>query len=478
MNFGKGLDCDKYALTMMQGYWKQGRHNEKVVFDAFFRKNPFQNGYTVFAGLESIVEYIQNLRFTQKEIDYLREDGIFEEGFLKELENIRFTGELYAAREGEIIFPNEPIFRVNTRIFEAILIEAELLLLFNSQTLIATKASRMVQQAGKVPIIELGKRRAQGNDASVYGARSAYLAGFVGTSNMTAGQIFNIPTVGTMAHAWVQTHDTELEAFRRYAEVYPDNTVLLVDTYDVLNSGIPNAIIVGKELEKKGYKLKGIRIDSGDISYLSQQARAMLEEAGLPYVSIVASNDLDENLIADLKLQEAEIDTYGIGTKAITGGDQSSLGGVYKVVARQKENGWTPVIKISENPEKIPNPGMKKVLRILDKRTGKFKGDYICFENETVNETEPLHLVHPEHTHKDKIVEDYTVYELLQPIFQNGQLIAKLPTLEEVRTYHKEQLKKLWPQYKRRLNPEIYAVSLSNKLYDMKKNLLSQKRNN
>lgn len=469
------LDCDKYALTMMQGFWKQGRHQERVVCDAFFRKNPFQNGYTVFAGLTSIIDYLKNLRVDEESLAFLSQDPLFEQAFIEDLKILRFTGTVYAAREGDLIFPNETVLRIETTMWEALLIEAQLLLLFNSQSLFATKASRMVQAAKGKPIIELGKRRAQGNDASIDGARAAYLAGLAGTSNMHAGQKYGIPTVGTMAHFWIQTHDTELEAFRQYAALYGNASIFLVDTYDTLRSGVPHAIRVAKEMEQRGEKLKGIRLDSGDIAYLSKMARKMLDEASLPYVQIVASNDLDETIMADLQFQGALVDVWGVGTKLITAYEQPALGGVYKIVAREKNDFFLPVIKISENPEKIPNPGIKQVYRIVDQETGKFKGDLITLEHECLEVTQPLHMVHPTHTYLQKTVHSYTLYPLLTPVIEQGEVVMDLPSLEESRQFHQQQLDRLWPEYKRRTNPEVYPVSLSNELYDLKKQLLLEK---
>jgi nicotinate phosphoribosyltransferase len=475
MGTDRALDCDKYALTMMQGFWKQNRHNEQVVTDGFFRKHPYKNGYSVFAGLETMIDYIQSLCFTEEDLVYLREDSLFEEEFLKELKEFRFTGDLFAAREGEIIFPNEPVFRVKTRIFESILIEAELLTRFNFQTLIATKASRIMQAAGSDQVIEMGKRRAQGTEASILGARAAYIAGFHGTSNMTAGRRYGMQTAGTMAHYWVQLHETELEAFRRYAEFYPDSCVLLVDTYDTLRSGIPNAIRVAKEMEEKGSRLAGVRIDSGDLSYLSKRARKMLDAEGLDYVKITVSSDLDETLISNLKAQGAKIDIWGVGTNVITGGNQSSLGGVYKAVAYERKGQWHPVIKVSENVEKITNPGYKKVYRLIDRNTWKARGDYICFQDETLDGTEKIKLVHPVHTFKTKTVANFIPVELLIPVFKNGDLVYSPPDVEEIREYHQAQLSLFWEEYRRRTNPEIYPVVLSDKLRELKNELLHSK---
>ena len=377
------LHTDKYQINMMYAHWIQGTMNDKAVFELTFRKLPFGNGYAVFAGLERVVQYMHSLRFGDEEIDYLRtQEEQYKEEFLQELRAFRFTGNLDAVPEGTVVFANEPLLRVEARIFEAQLIETALLNFVNYQTLIATKASRVKQVAGQDGLLEFGSRRAQEADAAIWGARASYIAGFHATSNLRAGMLFGIPTKGTHAHSWVQGHETEEEAFRKYAESLPDHVTLLVDTYDTLRSGVPNAIGIARMLEQQGKKLNAIRLDSGDLTYLSQSARRMLDDAGFPYVNIVASNDLDEHIIFYLKAQGAKIDVWGVGTQLITAGDQPSLGGVYKLVAREKDGQFIPVIKISGNPEKVTTPGMKDVYRVINRDTGKAEGDYIALTHE------------------------------------------------------------------------------------------------
>ncbi|PYI51655.1 nicotinate phosphoribosyltransferase [Paenibacillus flagellatus] len=470
------LHTDKYQINMMYAHWKLNRHNEVRVFDAYFRKNPFNNGYAVFAGLERIVHYVESLRFGEEHIAYLRaQPEGYEEGFLDELKRFAFTGSLRTVPEGTVVFPNEPIIRVEARIFEAQLIETALLNFMNYQTLIATKASRIKRVAPNDTLFEFGTRRAQEADAAIWGSRAAYIAGFDGTSNMESGRKFGIPTVGTHAHAWVMDFESELAAFEAFAEVHPDRCVLLVDTYDTLRSGVPNAIKVGKALEAKGHRLKGIRLDSGDLAYLSIQARNMLDEAGLGYVTITASNDLDENVMFDLKAQGARIDAWGIGTQLITAADNPSLGGVYKLVARKEGDTYVPVIKISGNPEKITTPGLKTVYRIVGS-DGKSEGDYIAFPHERVKEAGRLKLFDPVHTYLHKYVTDYEAVELLVPVFENGRLVCPLPSLDDIRAYHRRQMDLFWEQYLRKLNPEPYPVDLSEDVWETKMGLIAKHR--
>ncbi|GIP41435.1 nicotinate phosphoribosyltransferase [Paenibacillus sp. J31TS4] len=469
------LHTDKYQINMMYAHWRNGTHNRKAVFDAFFRKLPFGNGFAVFAGLERIVNYLNALRFDEQSIAYLAEqEENYDPAFYDELRAFRFTGNLFSVREGQLVFPNEPLIRVEARVFEAQLIETALLNFMNFQTLLATKAARIKQVASTETLLEFGTRRAQEADAAIWGARSAYIAGFHGTSNMRAGMMFGIPTKGTHAHAWVQDHATEEEAFRRFADALPDESVLLVDTYDTLRSGVPNAIKTACYLQEKGKRLKGIRLDSGDLAYLSIQARKMLDEAGLTDATITASNDLDENTILDLKAQGARIDVYGVGTQLITAGDQPSLGGVYKLVAREDDEGYVPAIKISGNPEKITNPGIKNIYRILNKKTGKAEGDYITLADEQLDETRPLKLFNPTHTFIQKRVKDYHAVPILEPIYVEGKQVYQLPTLEEIRHYHEEQLQQFWPEYLRKLNPEEYPVDLSEALWELKMQLIRE----
>lgn len=470
------LHTDKYQINMMYAHWFQGTENKKAVFEAFFRKRPFQNGFAVFAGLERIVDYLNHLRFSEESLSYLADqEENYDPKFLDALRDFRFTGDLYSVEEGTIVFPNEPLIRVEARIFEAQLIETAILNFMNYQTLVATKAARIKQVAPDDGLLEFGTRRAQEADAAVWGARAAYIAGFHATSNVRAGMLFGIPAKGTHAHAWVQDHDNELVAFEKFAEALPNTVTLLVDTYDTLKSGVPNAIQVGKLMESQGKRMGAIRLDSGDLAYLSKQARQMLDEAGLSYVKIVASNDLDEHTILHLKSEGAKIDTWGVGTQLITAADQPSLGGVYKLVAREKEGEYIPTIKISGNPEKITTPGFKTVYRIVNRATGKAEADYIALTSETdVQNGERIKLFDPVHTYIHKFVTDYEAQDLLKPIFVEGELVYNLPTLEEIRTHHEEQKKLFWPEYLRVLNPEVYPVDLSQAVWDMKMRLIHE----
>ncbi|MGO0061425.1 nicotinate phosphoribosyltransferase [Brevibacillus fluminis] len=469
------LLTDKYQINMMYAHWKNGTHNKKRVFEAYFRRLPFGNGFAVFAGLERIVRYINQLSFCEEEIAYFAaQEEQYDPGFLDELRKLRFTGTLRAVPEGTLVFPNEPLIQVEARVFEAQLVETALLTFMNYQTLIATKAARIRKIAPNDILLEFGTRRAQEADAAIWGARAAYLAGFDATSNMKAGMMFGIPTKGTHAHSWVQDHANEEEAFRRFAEALPNQVTLLVDTYDTLKSGIPNAIKVGLELQKKGIAVKGIRIDSGDLAYLSIHARQMLDDAGLTHVQIVASNDLDENLILNLKAQGARIDSWGIGTRLITAADDPSLGGVYKVVAKEEDGVYIPTIKISGNPEKISTPGKKKLWRIINRRTGKAEGDYLALAEEIVQGQTYLKLFDPVHTYMHKIVTDYEAHEVLHTIFADGRQVYQLPDLDAIRAYHRSQLGLFWDEYLRKLNPEKYYVNLSQQVWDIKMKLIQE----
>ncbi|CAM4467507.1 nicotinate phosphoribosyltransferase [Paenibacillus tarimensis] len=472
------LHTDKYQINMMYAHWMQGTGNDRAVFDVYFRKLPFGNGFAVFAGLERIVKYIENLRFEDEDISYLGEqEEQYQPEFLEKLRSFRFTGDLYAVPEGTLVFPNEPLIRVEASFFEAHLIETALLNFMNYQTLVATKAARVKLVAGDDMLLEFGTRRAQEADAAIWGARAAYIAGFDATSNMRAGKLFGIPAKGTHAHAWVQAHGSEEEAFDRFVEVLPDQSTLLVDTYDTLRSGLPNAIKTARELEKRGKRLNGIRLDSGDLSYLSHKAREMLDKAGFPDVKIFASNDLDENIIFNLKAQGARIDVWGVGTQLITAADNPALGGVYKLVARETEEGLIPVIKISGNPEKVTTPGLKHVYRIISRETGKAEADYIALKEETdVQEGRRIKLFDPVHPYIHKYVENYEARELLLPVYKDGKLIGSLPNMEEIRTYHQEQLKLFWPEYLRKLNPESYPVDLSTKCWEQKMRMIEERR--
>lgn len=478
---GMALHTDKYQINMMYAHWVNGTHNKKTVFEAFFRKLPFGNGYAVSAGLERIVQYIRSLRFEEDDIAYLSEqEEKYDPGFLEELRRFRFTGSLFAVSEGTLVFPNEPLLRVEGRVFETQLIETALLNFMNYQTLIATKASRIKQIAGEDGLLEFGTRRAQEADAALWGARAAYVAGFDATSNMLAGKMFGVPTKGTHAHAWVQSFAEEEEAFERFAKALPGQVTLLVDTYDTLSSGVPNAIRIGKKLREQGKRLQGIRLDSGDLAYLSQQARIMLDAEGMEDVAIVASNDLDENTILNLKAQGAKIDTWGVGTQLITAADQPALGGVYKLVAREADGPqgdggprMEPTIKISGNPEKVTTPGRKDVYRIVDRKTGKAIADYICLtEGEKAPTGERLKLFHPVHSYLQKYVEGYDAQPLLEAVFKDGEQVMELPALEEIRLHHKRQLALFWPQYLRKLNPEHYRVNLSETAWELKMSMI------
>jgi len=466
---------DLYELTMMYGYYKHGMQDKEVVFDLFFRKSAGQSVYGIAAGLEQIISYIENLHFADEDIEYLRTLNLFDEEFFTLLKGIKFTGEIYAMQEGEIAFPGEPLLRVKAPILQAQLIETAMLNIVNHQTLIATKASRVVYAAQGDGILEFGLRRAQGPDAGIYGARAAIIGGCIGTSNVLTGQMFDISVKGTHAHSWVMTFPTELDSFRAYAKVFPDSCLLLVDTYDTLRSGVPNAITVFNELKENGHKPVGIRLDSGDLAYLSKKARIMLDKAGFEDVKIFASNDLDEHLIWDLKAQGAKIDVWGVGTSLITSRDNPALGGVYKLVSEfDKDGNEIPKIKISENPIKVTTPGYKKVYRLYNKDTNKALADYITLDDEVVDDSKPLTIFDPHATWKRMTLTNYYAKELLHPIFIDGKCVYKKPTLKEIAEYSKQGIASLWNEYKRLSNPHVYKVDLSHKLYNTKQKLLSQ----
>ena len=469
---------DLYELTMMQGYYEKGQ-NENVIFDVFFRQNPCNNGYSVCAGLDQVIDYIKNLHFTYDDVDYLRGLGIFKEDFLHYLSGFHFSGDIYAIPEGTVVFPKEPLLKVVAPIMEAQLVETAILNIINHQSLIATKTSRIVFAANGDGIMEFGLRRAQGPDAGLYGARAAMIGGCVGTSNVLAGQMFDVPVMGTHAHSWIMSFPDEYTAFKTYAEMYPDNCTLLVDTYDTLKSGVPNAIRVFQEFKDAGKPLikYGIRLDSGDLAYLSKEARKMLDEAGFPEATICASNDLDEFLLHDLKMQGAAIDSWGVGTNLITSKDCPSFGGVYKLAAIQNEEGeFVPKIKISENTEKITNPGNKTIYRIYEKASGKIKADLICFADEVIDPKQNLLLFDPMDTWKKTKLAGgtYTVREILLPIFKNGECLYKSPTLKEIAAYCREEKDTLWDETKRLFYPHRVYVDLSQKLYAVKQSLLDQ----
>lgn len=480
-----GLDVDEYAISMMYALYKKGLHKSQVVFDDFYRKAPFVKavgdttgelgGYVVFGGLHQLIDIVENLYFNEADIDFLRQKQLYDEGFLNELRNLRFTGQLFAAEEGQLIFPNAPYIRIVSTIMECIWIEAQLLNTVNSESLFMTKASRIITAAAGQTVIEMGKRRAQGRDASVQGARAAYIAGFQYSSNMKAGKKYGVPTTGTHAHLFVQFFPNELEAFLAFADVFPAKSILLVDTYDVLSSGLPNAIRVAKIMEERGQKLTGIRLDSGDLAFLSKRARTIMDQAGLSYVKIAASSDLDEYTITSLKNQGARIDMWGIGTKFITAYDTPALGGVHKIVGRKQEGDWIALIKISENLEKIINPGMKKIYRLYD-QDGMAKGDYLCLDTEKLDSLQEIVLKHPTNPLKSKRVTHFKAVELLIPIFEDGQLVYAVPTLEQTRIFHRAQKNTFWEEYLRLDNPEIYPVALSDELLALKDRLIKEKR--
>jgi len=467
---------DLYQLTMMYGYYKCGMRDNIATFDMFYRAKGESTHYAIMAGVEQLVDYIENLHFDEEAIEYLRGLSIFDEDFLEELRNFRFHGDIQAVPEGTIVFSNEPLIRVTAPIFEAQLIETAMLNILNHQTLIATKASRVCRAARKGAVMEFGLRRAQGPDAGIYGARAAIIGGCAGTSNVLTGQMYGIPAMGTHAHSWVMSFPTELDAFRKYAEMFPTSCTLLVDTYDTLRSGVPNAITVFKELRERGFEGKAIRLDSGDLAYLSREARKMLDAAGFENIKICASGDLDENLIRDLKLQGAAIDTWGVGTKLITSEDCPSLGGVYKLSAEVVDGRVVPKMKISENPVKITNPGVKKLYRIYDGETGKAVADLIALDHEEYDTSKPLTIYDPINTWKSMTLTNYTMKELQVPLFKNGEKVYKSPSLMEIQQHCREEMDTFWDQYKRLLNPHRYKVDLSDSLWMLKNSMLQQYR--
>ncbi len=471
------LLTDFYELTMMQGYFNNEAQNETVVFDMFYRDNPSHGGFAVCAGIEQVIEYIKELRFSDEDIAYLRAQNAFTDDFLDYLHAFEFTGSIYAIPEGSVIFPREPIVKVIAPIMQAQLVETAILNIINHQSLIATKTARVCYAAKGDGILEFGLRRAQGPDAGIYGARAAMIGGCVGTSNVLAGKMFDVPVRGTHAHSWIMSFPDEYSAFKAYADIYPNSCILLVDTYNTLKSGIPNAIRVFDELKKEGVKLgnHGIRLDSGDLAYLSKKARKMLDEAGYPDASITASNDLDEFLIDNLKGQGAKINSWGVGTNLITSGDWPAFGGVYKLSAVRKEDGsFAPKIKLSENTEKVTNPGNKKIIRIYEKDEYKIKADLICLEDEVVDESKSLLLFDPlEPWKKTKLLPgEYSTRELMVPLFIDGECVYTSPSVMEIRAYCQRELDTLWDETRRLVNPHNVYVDLSAKLYDIKIELL------
>lgn len=473
------LLTDLYELTMMQGYFKNKDQNETVIFDAFYRANPQDGGYAISAGLAQVIDYINNLHFDKEDIDYLASLNIFEKEFLDYLESFHFSGDIYAIPEGSVMFPREPMIKVIAPIMEAQLVETAILNIINHQSLIATKTSRVCYAAKGDGIMEFGLRRAQGPDAGIYGARAAMIGGCIGTSNVLAGQLFDVPVKGTHAHSWIMSFPDEYTAFKTYASMYPSACILLVDTYDTLKSGVPNAIKVFREMKDAGIELKnyGIRLDSGDLAYLSKKARKMLDQAGFTDAIISASNDLDEFLIDSLKAQGAAITSWGVGTHLITSKDCPSFGGVYKLAAVMKPDGsFIPKIKLSENTEKVTNPGNKTIYRIYDKETGKIKADLICLVDDKFDTEKSLLIFDPaEPWKKTKLAAgSYTMRELLVPVFLKGECVYESPSVMEIRNICQQELNTLWDETRRLVNPHKVHVDLSPRLYDMKISLLDQ----
>ncbi|MCY9807116.1 nicotinate phosphoribosyltransferase [Lentilactobacillus senioris] len=469
------LHTDAYEINMMDTYFEQGIENRHAVFEAYFRKLPFGNGYAVFAGLEHVIDYIQNIHFTEDDISYLKSVGDYSPAFLEYLKNFEFKGTIRSALEGDLVFNNEPIVQVEGTIAECQLVETAILNIVNYQTLIATKAARIRTVAGSDPLLEFGSRRAQEVSAAIWGTRAAIIGGFDATSNVLAGKQFGIPISGTHAHSMVEAYGSDYAAFKAYAQTHHD-CVFLVDTYDTLRSGIPSAIRVAQEFGDQ-IDFQGVRIDSGDMAYISKRVRQMLDDAGYPDAKIYASNDLDEQTITSLKMQGARIDIWGVGTKVITAFDQPALGAVYKMVSVEDENGeMIDTIKISSNAEKISTPGKKQVWRLTDKADGKSEGDYVALADEDPREEDTLYLFHPQYTYINRTLENFTARPVLQPIFEDGKLVYELPTLQEITEYAKANRRSLWPEYKRELNPQFYPVDLSKECWDNKNRIIKKVR--
>ena len=470
--------CDFYELTMANGYFKSGIKNKIVYFDVFYRNNPDNGGYAIAAGLEQIVEYINELKFTDEDIAYLRTKKCFDEEFLELLRDFKFTGDIWAIPEGTVVFPGEPLMIVRAPVIEAQFIETYVLMMINHQSLIATKASRIRRAAKGRVVSEFGSRRAQGADAAILGARAAYIGGCNSTACTVADEVYGVTAGGTMAHSWVQMFDTEYEAFKTYCEIYPNNATLLIDTYNVIESGVPNAIRAFKEvLLPKGITKCAVRLDSGDITYLTKKVRKMLDEAGLDECKIIVSNSLDEYIIRELIRQGACVDGFGVGERLITAKSDPVFGGVYKLCAMEDADGnIKPKIKISENVGKITTPHFKKVYRLRGKESGKAEADLICLYNETVDDTQPIELFDPEHTWKRKVLEDYTATELLVPIFKNGKQVYELPCIEEIRNHCAEEIEGMWEEVRRFTNPHNYYVDLSEKLWQIKHDMIAEHR--
>lgn len=469
------LHTDLYQINMMQTYWELGRADKHAVFECYFREMPFKHGYAIFAGLERLVDYLNNLRFTETDIAYLREVGGYQEGFLSYLKEFRFACDVRSTLEGDLVFSNEPIIQVEGPIAHAQLIETALLNIVNFQTLIATKAARIKSVIGKDPLLEFGSRRAQEFDAAIWGTRAAYIGGADATSNVRAGKIFGIPASGTHAHSLVQSYGNDYDAFIAYAKTHKD-CVFLVDTYDTLKSGVPNAIRVAREMGDQ-IRFLGVRIDSGDMAYISKKVREQLDEAGFTEAKIYASNDLDENTILSLKMQKAKIDVWGVGTKLITAYDQPALGAVYKLVSIENDSSeMIDTIKLSSNAEKVSTPGKKQVWRITRKSNGKSEGDYVTLWDEDPREEEEIFMFHPVHTYINKTVRDFHARPILQDIYQKGELTYTLPKLDEIKQFSQERLDSLWDEYKRDLNPQPYPVDLSTDCWNHKMKIMAEVR--
>lgn len=470
------LHTDFYEINMMATYFEKHMENRKAVFEVFFRKLPFGNGYAVFAGLEHIISYIKNLQFTDDDIDYLREVTDYPDSFLEYLRNFEFKGTIKSAYEGDIVFANEPILQVEGSLCECQLVETAILNMVNYQTLIATKASRIRTVVGDDPLMEFGTRRAQEVSAALWGTRATIIGGFNATSNVLAGKKFGIPISGTHAHSLVESFGNDYDAFNAYAQTHHD-CVFLVDTYDTLKSGVPSAIRVANEMGDK-INFAGVRLDSGDMAYLSKRVREVLDNAGYPNTKIYASNDLDETTIASLKMQHAKIDVWGVGTKVITAFDQPALGAVYKMVSVEDADGkMTDTIKISGNAEKVSTPGKKQVWRITDSKDGKSEGDYVTLADEDPRKEKSIFMFHPNYTYINKTVDNFDAMPLLKPIFQDGKLVYDQPNLKQIVHYAEKELASLWPEYKRELNPQKYPVDLSQKCWDNKRDIIEKIRN-
>ena len=470
--------CDYYELTMANGYFKTDIKDRTVYFDVFYRNNPDNGGYAIVAGLEQIVEYIKDLHFTDEDIEYLRSKSCFSEEFLEYLSGFRFNGDIWAIPEGTVVFPGEPLMTVKASAMEAQFIETYVLMMINHQSLIATKASRLARAAKGRLLSEFGSRRAHGADAAILGARAAYIGGCGATACTIAEQAYGVPATGTMAHSWVQMFDTEYEAFKTYCEIYPENATLLVDTYNVIESGIPNAIKAFREvLVPRGIKKCGIRIDSGDVTYLTKKARKMLDDAGFDYCKIVISNSMDEYIIRELIRQGAEIDAFGVGERLITAKSDPVFGGVYKLCAiEDKDGNINPKIKISENVGKITTPHFKKIYRLRNRENGKAEADLLCLYDETIDDTKPIEIFDPVHTWKRKLMENYTATELQVPVFKNGELVYKLPEISDIRRHCEEEINGMWDEVRRFNNPHNYYVDLSEKLWKIKDDMISEHR--